>query len=263
MARVASLCLLITVALSTGCVLDSVGVGPGRDGGDGGTAGIGSSGGVGGSSGSGGIGGSAGVGGSGGIGGSAGIGGSGGVGGSAGDCTPATQQTDCPGTSCNPLTKTCSNFALGSRSTCATCNNNVDCEGSEDRCVELYYLDSRVPNESTGYCLKVADTGSGVACEPPYTTILTDRPSVSGGTVTSYCSIREDLTTCDAMRAFQTSDRCESQDDDECPDGGVCRQITEFFITLWRCTYPCDADEECSNSFGDPVCEAYCGAERD
>ncbi len=240
---------LLAAMAGTGCVLEAQSVGPrlGQDGGVGGS---------GGAAGDGGTGGSGGVAGRGGSGGGAG---SGGTGGSQAECTPATEDTDCPDTSCNPATFECSPFAPLSRATCSTCATDGDCERVDDRCVELYYLGNRYPRDETGYCMKVAENG-GASCAAPYTTLFANRPSLSGGTVQSYCGFREDLTTCEAMAAFRQGTHCPSGSDLDCPQGGICRETTVVFIKTDRCTYPCEDVSECTGMFGDPSCAGFCGA---
>lgn len=253
--------MALILCLSTfgfGCVFSTVATGNDGNGG-GGTGGTSGTGGTAGSGGgTGGIGGTGAVGGAGGNGGAGGVGGQGGNGGgSVAECTVETEAEDCPLTSCNPLTLQCSKYAPESRETCEICKNDADCKDSDHRCVETSYLDSRFPDEDSGYCLRVADS-DGNNCDAPYTVVLDDRPSLAGAPLESYCGIAEHLTTCAAVRAMRQGNRCESGEDEECPTGGICREITEFFFTTRRCTYACEATTECAASFGEPICAGYC-----
>lgn len=224
------------------------------------------------------------VGGSNGIGGTAGAGGVGGIGGTAGlgvelrTCTPATERTDCPGTSCDPATMRCSTFKLASRPACWTCVSDTDCESPDHRCVEMYFQGERFPDEKHGFCLQVArvegvpleverddgfyelDDVAESNCAPHLRTVLVKRRSLSGAPTRSYCGLREDMTTCFALRAFANREPCPEGTDEECPDGGICRTVDQKGGALNCCTYLCAADRHCPSVDGSKTqCGGYCG----
>ena len=153
--------LLGFLTLAAGCVLESQPLGPGNRSLDGGAG----TGGVAGTDGGVGTGGSAGLGGSAGTGGAAGSAGTGGTAGTAGsggtgeigDCTPATEDDDCDGKSCNPATLRCSEIYADSRGPCETCFSDSDCWGWNHRCAEMRFQGERFPDEQTGFCLPVAE----------------------------------------------------------------------------------------------------------
>ena len=210
-----------------------------------------------------------GAGGVGGDGGSAGMGGASGSGGTAGvggsSCTVATEAEDCNGKSCNPVTFECSEFGSEDRGTCETCVSDDNCWGSDHRCVEMSYKRLPYPNAETGFCLKIAFLLSEgpppvYDCDTPYLTVLVDRSSLSGGPVKSYCGIREDLTTCAAVRAHADAWTCAGVGDDACPDGGFCDWI-KTQSDGWKelCTYACDQASQCQGPGGEACSEGYCG----
>ena len=230
--------------------------GSGGSAGSGGNAGTGGSGGAGGTSGTGG---SAGNGGSGGAGGVGGDGGSGG--GAAAECTPDTEDVDCGGKSCDPLTGACTETTLGSRETCEACVADSECgeNGSpseQHRCVEMFYPPGeRFPNDATGFCLKVFAPGG---CEQPYAIRISDRESLSGDPLESYCGINEALATCPAVRALVRNQTCLSGNADECPQPtGLCEQVGDLQT---RCTYPCASLVECLENDPDGRPGSTCGS---
>ncbi|NNE19250.1 MAG: hypothetical protein HKN10_12320, partial [Myxococcales bacterium] len=157
-------------------------------------------------------------------------------------------------------------FSPGSRATCETCVSDDDCAGTDHRCVEMRYLSQPYPNAQTGFCLKVAlplseESPPVYDCEPPYVTVLVDRSALSGGQVESFCGIREDLTTCAAVRAHLEAWRCMGVGDDACPDGAFCDWVkTESDGWQELCTYACDLDSECQGPGGEACSQdLYCG----
>lgn len=177
-------------------------------------------------------------------------------------CTPGTERTSCPGTSCDPVSLTCTTLMLASRSTCETCFSDSNCADTDHRCVTMSHEGKRFPDARTGFCLRVAEpvtvTGQ-YACEPPFTVPLVDRESRSGGKNQSYCGIHESLTTCFAVRAFHSGEACPSGRDDECPSAGLCRGVTQGKKTEYACTYACIDAAECSNAFTKVACGGFCG----
>jgi len=208
--------------------------------------------------------------------GAAGVGGAGGADGIGGgliveqpECTPATERTDCPGTSCDPATMRCSLFKLASRPACWTCASDTDCVEPDQRCVVMYHDGDRFPDEETGFCLQVAivEYDNGVyefdeasTCAPPFMTPIVDRESLSGGRTQSYCGIREDLTTCYAVRAYANQEPCPIGLDEECPEGGICRTFGSGVNAANWCTYECTADGQCPSLGNQPTyCGGFCG----
>ena len=238
-------------------------------GGTGGTAGSGGTAGFGGTTGSGGSagsGGNAGTGGSGGAGGTSGTGGVGGDGGSGGgaaaECTPATEAVDCGGKSCDPLTGACTATTVGSLETCQGCVADSECgeNGSASeahRCVEMFYpVGERFPDGETGFCLKVFAPGE---CAQPYAIRISDRESLSGDPLESYCGINEALATCPAVRALEQAVECPSGEDSECPTGGLCRDFAGG-VAEDRCTYLCSTTVECLENDPDGRPGSTCGS---
>ena len=255
---------LALLMLGSGCMFEPYSVGSGNAGleGEGGTSG-------GGPQASGGAGGG-------------GMGGGDGVGGGAGTgsviveqptCTPATEEVDCPATSCDPTTLHCSTFKVASRGACWTCVSDSDCEAPNHRCVEMDYGGERFPDEKHGFCLQVADVeleleggiyevddDSPSDCTAPFTTILIRRASLSGGPIESYCGINEIRTTCFALRAFAIEEECPSGRDDECPAGGLCRTFEHEGRAVNCCTYECTTDQQCPWIAGEAShCTGFCG----
>jgi len=160
-------------------------------------------------------------------------------------CTPDTEDVDCEGKSCDPRTELCTETTLSSLETCEACVADSECglEGSpseEHRCVEMFYpTGERFPDDETGFCLKVFAPGG---CEQPYAIRISDRESLSGDPLESYCGINETLATCPAVRALSQNDACPLGEDSECPQSGLCRDVGGLPN---RCTYPCASVVEC------------------
>lgn len=177
-------------------------------------------------------------------------------------CTPGTERSSCPGTSCDPATLSCTTMMLASRSTCETCFTDSNCAGADHRCVNMTHERKPFSDAQTGFCLRVSEpttvTGD-YACEPPFTVPLVNRTSRSGGKAQNYCGIQESLTTCFAVRAFHNGEACPSGRDDECPAGGLCRGITQGKRTEYACTYACIDASECSNTATKIACAGFCG----
>ena len=175
-------------------------------------------------------------------------------------CTPATEDVDCDGKSCDPRTRECTETTLASRETCETCVSDSECgvDGSaslEDRCVAMFSpLDERFPDDETGFCLKVFASGG---CEQPYAIRIADRMSLSGAPLESYCGINETLATCPAVRALEENDTCLGGDDSQCPETGLCRDVGGLPN---RCTYRCASVVECLENEPDGRPGSTCGS---
>jgi hypothetical protein len=177
-------------------------------------------------------------------------------------CSPETEDRDCPGTSCNPATKRCSTYKVESRPACWTCVSDSDCEQPDHRCVEMYFLGERFPDARTGFCLPIAtaDDADEYDCNRPLTMPLVDRPSLSGGALQTYCGVHEKLTTCFGVRAFQSQEECPGGLDEECPVGGICRAFEKGNRKVHCCTFECTDRGQCPVIDGmDQTCGGYCG----
>ena len=170
-------------------------------------------------------------------------------------CTPGTEADDCTGNSCDPATFTCTGTMLASRETCQTCVSDSECKEAGNRCVAMFYpLGTRFPDDNTGFCLKVFAPGG---CEQPYAIRISNRESLSGDPLESYCGINEALATCLAVRALNGNDTCPGGNDSECPDSGLCRDVGGLPN---RCTYPCASVVECLENIPDGRPGSTCGS---
>lgn len=135
---------------------------------------------------------------------------------------------------------------------------------ADHRCVPMNYMGSPFPDTETGFCLEIAVRNSGgpgpdFDCRSPYPTPLSDRVSLSGAAPDTYCGVREEKTTCPAVIALDENQACPGQSDDECPEGGLCRNILiSRDRREWRCTYECTTAKQCSGPGGDPQCHDVC-----
>jgi hypothetical protein len=175
-------------------------------------------------------------------------------------CTPDTELDDCDGTSCNPATFTCTATMRGSRETCETCLSDTECMFEDNRCVLMMFEGDPYPSDEMGFCLKTTDGG----CEQPYSITLDDRESLSGPPLDDYCGINEALATCEAVRALVGNQRCDTGEDQQCPQpSGLCRQVGSLPN---RCTYACGLPAQCPGEAPADTCgssgsggEDYCG----
>jgi hypothetical protein len=175
------------------------------------------------------------------------------------DCTPGTEKTACSGTSCHPVSLVCTSMELASRGICETCFADSNCAEPNHRCVKMNHAGEPYPDETMGFCLQLT-TEEGTDCVQPFIVTLDDREGMSGDQRQSYCSIQEQLATCDAVRAFHNAEACPSGRDDECPAGGLCRGIvTQGNRTEYLCTYACVDVPECSSQWINVDCAGYCG----
>jgi hypothetical protein len=150
----------------------------------------------------------------------------------------------------------CTGTKVGSLETCEECVADSECgedrSASEaHRCVEMFcpvgvemfcLVGERFPDEETGFCLKVFAPGG---CVQPYAIRISNRESLSGDPLESYCGINETLATCPAVRALKDNDACLGGADSECPVSGLCRDVGGLPN---RCTYRCRDVTECKES---------------
>lgn len=174
------------------------------------------------------------------------------------ECTPALESRDCPFMdnsflSCDPATFTCSGIEQRSRDICEPCVSDTDCDFNL-ACIELSFQGV----SQGGACLLPTAFG----CERPISVPLLNRVSLSGADPTDYCGLDEERATCAAIMALEDDTRCDT--DDDCPTGGVCREVGALVGT--RCTYECSLAAECPDAPtagtcgpGDTDNPAYCG----
>jgi hypothetical protein len=168
-------------------------------------------------------------------------------------CTPATEDVDCDGKSCDPASFACTDTEVGSLETCEECVADSECGEDGNRCVPMTYDGARYPNEGIGFCLKSIDLGG--SCANPYR-IVVRRTSLSGAAADDYCGINEDLATCQAVRALLADTPCNPVNaDQDCPQpAGLCRELPGV---LNRCTYLCSDVVECKSP---PAPGSTCGS---
>ncbi len=174
------------------------------------------------------------------------------------DCTPATETNTCPDPrTCDPATNKCTNVFVGSLNVCEECVSDSQCgednaASDAHHCVPMFYEmpDNRFPNSDTGFCLKTTEGG----CLRPYSVTLFDLPSLSDPSAQDdYCGVDEDRVTCPAVRALLSDTQCTDGTDEECPTGGICRDVGSLQD---RCTYFCGLPAQCP---GDPPADT-CGS---
>lgn len=154
----------------------------------------------------------------------------------------------CGDFSCNPATNECTTTTIGSLDWCDSCVADNECP-PQARCIPMEYKGTPRPG---GFCLEQADDGCTTR-----DTVTVQRESLSGIVGEFYCTIREDLTTCEAVQDFGRP--CD-QDGDcgvEGTDDGKCR----MFDGDEQCTIPCVNSEECvfgTSCVGNPPNASYC-----
>jgi len=175
------------------------------------------------------------------------------------ECTSGTERSACDGKSCHPELLICTSMDLESRGLCDRCYADSNCAEPNHRCVKMSHEGNAYPDETSGFCLQIA-VEDGADCAPPFVVTLHDRQSMSGGQRESYCGLHQELTTCDAVRAFHSQAVCPTGRDDECQTGGLCRPLaTQGNQTEFRCTYACIDSAECSSLSMNADCAGYCG----
>ena len=184
------------------------------------------------------------------------------------DCTPETETTTCVDLrTCNPATNECTDVFVGNLEVCEECVSDSQCgedgqASAAHRCVPMYYemMDNRFPNSDTGFCLKSTEGG----CVRPYSVTLFDRPSLSDvSSRADYCGVDEDIVTCPAVRALLGDAQCPGGTADQCPTGGICRDVGSLQD---RCTYFCVIPAQCAAGSPADTCgssgsggDDYCG----
>lgn len=171
-------------------------------------------------------------------------------------CTVATEAAACGDFACDPQTKTCTKKKRGSVGICEACAADSECQGGNTsnptaRCVAMTFNGSQ---RSGGYCLLRKSRNACPAVEAGfplgYFWGSVSRASLSGAAAESYCTLTEQLTTCEAVLDYRDGRTCSS--DAQCGGGkgGLCR--------YGYCTYPCqggDCDFDCGS---DELLVYYC-----
>lgn len=154
----------------------------------------------------------------------------------------------CGNFSCDFAKRECTTTPLQDLDWCDACVADSECPPNH-RCVPMNFKSAPRPG---GYCLEEANLG----CSGP-ATIQVQRDSLSGVPDEHYCTIREDLTTCEAHTAFNHN--CTQETDCGAPGLGdaYCKGIQGRDV----CTYPCTTREECvgqATCLGNPPNASYC-----
>jgi len=155
-------------------------------------------------------------------------------------CTIELETDKCGAKSCDPATHACTDTTRNTVETCESCVADSECIANH-HCVPMEYKGA----ERGGYCLETTEGG----CSEPYATTLSGRVTMSGTNGLSFCGIKEQLTTCEAVLALVAGKKCP-QGDSECPEGGVCRKVGNLSDN--RCTYECTGVVQCLENTAPP-----------
>ena len=144
--------------------------------------------------------------------------------------------------SCDLLTKQCVDVAPGSVKNCTSCSNDAQCL-QDHRCIAMDF-----DKKAHGYyCLKDKVAGG---CAQPFLVLL-NKPSLSGAAAAKYCSIDQDLASCEAVQALLLNWRCSGKDGMCSPDGvapevpvagALCKEVGGLTN---RCSYACGSPAQC------------------
>lgn len=159
------------------------------------------------------------------------------------ECTP-DERDACGAFSCNALTNECTMTQARSLDTCDACVADEECDVDE-KCIWMEFAGAR---REGGYCLGTPDMVFG--CRPPYP-VEVRRVSLSGFPQSAYCTINENLSTCEALRDYGRT----CGDPEDCGAMDVADGQCKPFSGLDRCTYACDASNQCG---GGDTCATYC-----
>ncbi|MAQ14557.1 MAG: hypothetical protein CMN30_07145 [Sandaracinus sp.] len=156
-------------------------------------------------------------------------------------CT-ATDDSVCGTKSCDLETRTCTDTDRDSVRRCGECVADSECADPDDRCVPMFFAGMARPG---GYCLPML--GDGCSTDP-YRSPTTERVSLSGADPARYCSIRETVTTCEAVLDL-LDDVGSCLDDSDCGalglDDGRCEIVN---TSPMKCTYTCTGNAECPDT---------------
>lgn len=159
------------------------------------------------------------------------------------ECTP-DERDACGSFSCNALTNSCTTTQTRSKDTCEACVADEECQ-TDQKCVPMFFAGAMRPS---GYCLDTPDMLSG--CGVPYP-VEVRRVSLSGFPQSAYCTINEDLSTCEALKDYGRT----CNDPEDCGAENVADGQCKPFDGFDRCTYDCDSSNQCS---GGSTCATYC-----
>ena len=161
-------------------------------------------------------------------------------------CTPTSEDDDCNGNTCNPVTRACTNTAIGSQGVCESCVSDSDCSQADgtSRCIRMNYMGTL----RGGYCLRAAP-----GCVRPFGVFI-NQPSLSGVAAANYCGIDQSVVSCEAVNALRDSDTCPGGTAGECmADGALCDTVGAFTN---RCTYACGIADDCPAAGAAATCGA-------
>jgi hypothetical protein len=154
------------------------------------------------------------------------------------------------------MTSMCTSTPRGSRLQCQSCVADSECmqTGGTFRCIPMNYQTA----PRGGYCMRAANTGGPPGCTRPYLTPIL-AASLSGVSMTTYCGIDQDLTTCDAVRALLDGRQCPTGSATECmAEGARCETVG---LAPNECTYSCGIPNDCPPGGSAGSCAAgYCGS---
>ncbi len=170
------------------------------------------------------------------------------------ECTDGDSSACGSSQTCNLLDGTCVDVAPGSRGSCESCTNDLQC-ATDHRCIRLEFP-TGTPRE-TGHCLRQESAG----CSNPYRYLIT-RTSLSGAAAEPYCGIDEERSTCEAIAALYADADCTEDGactidgtDTEVP-GAVCGRVSG---ADGKCTYECTTSLYCPAAVPCGGTSGYCG----
>ncbi len=160
------------------------------------------------------------------------------------ECTPQTDDRaadddDCGTNVCNPETFECeADLTQADKDVCESCIADSEC-AVDHNCVRMDFAGEE---RLGGYCLK--DSNVEGCSTNPYRSLTGMRVSLSGAAAVRYCSINEELTTCEAVLDLANDETCVMASDcgAEDLDDGLCETVT---AAAGRCTYACTALAQC------------------
>ena len=168
-----------------------------------------------------------------------------------GACVECTldDESACGENSCDPAARACTGTRRGSLVTCEACVADSECM-ADHRCIPMDFDGDHVGD----FCMRVH---GGTDCVRPFTSLLTDRASLSGAPAETYCGIDEGTVSCAAVRALQLSHGCAGGVSECMAPGALCRGVGG---TSNQCTYACGTNNECPPSGPASTCRGgYCG----
>jgi hypothetical protein len=165
------------------------------------------------------------------------------------ECTGATEQEDCEGTSCKQSTGECTGTARGGVNVCGACEADSECQGTR-KCVQQFLGDDPVgwfclPVQTVLGCATDANLDArpfGVAVEDALSIDSTDTSQQA-----NYCAPRTSCQALDDASAVPIpgAKTCSVSEDCGLPNvnDGAC--IARGMPAVLTCTYRCDQTYEC------------------